>query len=76
MVQSQKQAQHVTGVSNVAYDLMAVLYNTLEGVAALEEYKLDAEEQGDNEAGALFEELQQHQNQMVDRLYRMLAQRL
>ena len=36
-------SEQVTGVSNDAYDLMVELTNKLEGVAAMEEYKFDAD---------------------------------
>jgi hypothetical protein len=35
--QVKRQRERVTGVSNVAYDLMVVLTNKLQGIAATEE---------------------------------------
>ena len=73
---SKSQTEHVSGVSNVAYDVMALLYNKLEAVAAIEEYKLDADDAGDQEFSALLDQLEQQDSQYVDRLRRLLVQRL
>lgn len=61
-------SERVTGVSNVAYDLMVVLTNKLEGVAALEEYKLDADTANDPEVRAAFERIEQRERQSIDEL--------
>ena len=53
----------MTGVSNVAYDLMVVLTNKLEGVAAMEEYKLDADAANDAAVRAAFERIEQRERQ-------------
>lgn len=74
--QTQRQSEQVTGVSNVAYDLMAVLYNKLEGVAAMEEYKLDAEDSGDQEAWNLFDQIEKQEAQHIEQLRKLLVQRL
>ncbi|HET9015915.1 MAG TPA: hypothetical protein VFN57_09980 [Thermomicrobiaceae bacterium] len=74
--QTEQQTEHVSGVSNVAYDVMALLYNKLEAVAAIEEYKLDADDAGDQEFSALLDQLEQQDSQYVDRLRRLLVQRL
>lgn len=42
-----RQSEQVTGVSNFAYDLMSVLENTLEGIAALKMYREHARNAGD-----------------------------
>lgn len=55
-VDAKRQTEEKTGVSNVTYDLLTVLQNKLTGVAAIEEYKIDAKDHGDNEAMQLFEE--------------------
>lgn len=74
--QTKQQSEQVTGVSNVAYDVMSVLQNTLEAVAALQIYKQDAESAGDQEARDLFEQLEQRLTGDVDTLRGMLVQRL
>ncbi len=69
-------AERVSGVSNIAYDLMSVLQNTLEGISAIEVYRQDALEVGDDEAGQLLSEIQQRLIGDVDRLKSMLLERL
>lgn len=74
--QSGKQSEQATGVSNVAYDVMALLYNKLEGIAAIEDYKMDADDDGDQEFSSLLDEIEQQDSQFVERLRKLLVQRL
>ncbi len=76
MEQAKRAADRVSGVPNVTYDLLAVLYNVLEGVAAVEGYKQDAAAAGDGEAAAFFEAWQGTAQGQVDQLRGLLAQRL
>ena len=76
MEQAKRGAERVSGVSNVAYDLVALLENKLTGIAALEEYKQDAQQAGDQEVQQLLDQLQQRQREDVDRLKRLVVQRL
>jgi len=46
------------GISNLEYDLVTTLSNLLEGQEVLEEYTADAEEAGDQEAAAIFRDIQ------------------
>lgn len=71
-----RESQQISGVSNVAYDLMAVLTSKLEGIAAMEEYRQDAQDAGDQEAEQLFEQLQQNEAQAVTQLKQMVQSRL
>ena len=73
---SKKQSEQLTGVSNIAYDLMIVLSNKLEGIAAMEEYRQDAQEAGDTDCGSLFDRLQQQDRQAVDELRTHLLKHL
>uniref|UniRef100_A0A7C2WC44 Uncharacterized protein n=1 Tax=Thermorudis sp. TaxID=1969470 RepID=A0A7C2WC44_9BACT len=74
--QAKRRSELISGVSNVAYDLLALLYNQLEEIAAIEEYKLDAEDAGDQEVLALFDQIQQRAREDVDMLRSALSQRL
>lgn len=76
MEEAKRHAEQVSGVSNVAYDLMVTLTNKLEGIAAIEEYKLDADEAGDGEVRNLFDWLQQRMREDVDQLRELLIPRL
>jgi hypothetical protein len=70
---AKRRSERVTGVSNVAYDLMTVLTNKLEGVAAMEEYKLDAEAANDAEVRAAFERIEQRDCQDIEELRGLLV---
>lgn len=74
--QAKRRSEIISGVSNVAYDLLALLYNQLEEIAAIEEYKIDAEDAGDQEMLALLDQLQQRARDDVDLLRSALSQRL
>jgi hypothetical protein len=68
--------EKVTGVPNVVYDVLAVLTETLEGVAPLEVYKLDAPDADDQQALELFEGIQQQQKEQINNLKAFIKQRL
>jgi hypothetical protein len=69
-------SERVTGVSNVAYDLMVVLTNKLEGVAAMEEYKLDADAAQEPEVRAAFERIEQRERDSIEELRGLLISHL
>lgn len=66
----------ITGVSNVAYDVMVMLSNHLEGVAALQEYKFDAEEAQDTEVMIVFDRIEQRYQDGIAELRTLLKSRL
>ena len=71
-----RNAQAVTGVPNVTFDLVAVLHNKLEAIAAYEAYKRDAEEAGHRQAAAFFDQCQQADRTAARHLRELLAQDL
>ena len=73
---AKRRSERVTGVSNVAYDLMTVLSNKLEGVAAIEEYKLDADAANDADVRAAFERIEQRERESIDELRGLLVSHL
>ncbi len=72
--QAKKQSEQTSGVSNVGYNLLTLLHNKLEGIAALEAYKADA--QGNQEISSMLDELQQTAVQEVARLKPLVMQEL
>jgi hypothetical protein len=76
MEQAKRGAEHVSGVPNVTYDLISVLHSRLEGIAALEQYRQDADDAGDGEVSTFFAECQQRARSDVERLRGMLATRI
>jgi hypothetical protein len=75
-VDEKRQAEDVSGISNVTYDLLATLTAKLEGIAAMEEYIDDAKDEGADDVRALFEELQQRDTQDVNRLRELVKRYL
>jgi hypothetical protein len=75
-VEAKRDASAITGVSNIAYDLMVVLTNKLEAIAAIEEYKIDAAEAGDAEAQAMLERIEQSERDAIDQLRALVVSRL
>ncbi len=71
-----QQSEGLTGISNIAYDLMVVLSNKLEGIAAIEEYRQDAVETGDSDCAALFERIQRQDRESIDELRSHLVRHL
>lgn len=71
-----RNAERISGVPNVSFDLTAVLHNKLEAIAAYEVYKQDAREVGHRQAEAFFDQCQQFDRTAVQQLREMLAQDL
>jgi LmbE family N-acetylglucosaminyl deacetylase len=69
-------AERISGVPNVTFDLTAVLHNKLEAIAAYEVYKQDAREVGHHQAEAFFDQCQQVDRTAVQQLREMLVQNL
>ncbi len=69
-------SDRVSGVSNVAYDLMVVLSNHLEGIAAIQEYQLDAGDAGDADVTSAFDRIQHRYQESIDELRTLLPSRL
>lgn len=74
--QAKRQSEQISGVPNVTYDLLVMFTNKLEGIAALEEYKMDARDAGDHEVEELFGQLEQRAREDVQRIKAFLIQRL
>jgi len=74
--QAKRHVEQITGVSNVAYDLMVVLTNKLQGIAAMEEYKADADAASDKEARAFLDKIEHRDQQDVEELREFVCNRL
>ena len=76
MVDAKRSAGHVTGMSNVTFDLLTILENKLQGIAAMEEYKIDCRDEGDTMALELIERLQRIASEDVSQLRDLLRERI
>jgi hypothetical protein len=74
MATTKQRTHQATGVENVTYDLMTVMTNKLQGIAAIEQYMQDA--QGDQEAMQCFQHIEQREREDIDKLRGLVAQRL
>ncbi len=63
-----------TGTNNATYNLVSVLYHSLQGADLYEKYASDAS--GDQDLAAFFREVQQQEKQRADRAKKLLSQRL
>lgn len=73
MEQAKRRCAETSGISNVAYDALALLTNKLQGIAAIEEYKLDAREAGDKQFLDLLADLERRACEDVARLQGLVA---
>ncbi len=74
MANTKQRSESATGVKNVTYDVMTVLTNKLQGIAAMEQYRQDA--QGDPDVVNVLEKIEQREREDVDKLRDLVAQRL
>ena len=69
----QGQSSQATGTSNVTYNIVSVLYHSLQGAENCQTYLKDAE---DGELRSFFEEALNQQRQLGDRAKQLLSQHL
>ncbi len=74
MTTAQKQAN--TGTSNEQYNLVSVLYHSLEGAATYEQYIQDAQQAGDNDLANFFQEVKDTNSRLAQRAKELLGQRM
>ena len=68
-----EQAERVSGISNLTYDLIGMLHEKLEALTVYEVYQQDAESAGHTQAAALIEHCRQIDLEIVQKLRVMLA---
>lgn len=69
-------AEQHTGVRDEHYDLVSVLYHTLQEADTIERYIHDARDRGDNDLATFFEQVQQEDRDRADRGKRLLSERI
>ena len=69
-------ATETTGTRDVTYNLISVVYHALQGAETYQMYEQDAQQEGDQEAAALFHEAHQSSRQFADRAKALLGQRM
>ena len=76
MEQTKRGAERISGIPNVTYDLIAVLHNKLDAIAAMEIYKQDARDAGIREAESFFDQCQRDDRAAVEQLRGLLSSQL
>jgi rubrerythrin len=71
-----QKAERMTGTQDVHYNLVSVLYHTLQGAETAVQYISDAEESGDEELARFFREVQEEDRRRAERAKTLLGQRL
>lgn len=69
-------AERVTGARDEHYDLISVLYHTMQEAETLQTYIDDARSAGDNDLAGFFEEVQQQDRQRTERAKQLLGRKL
>jgi hypothetical protein len=70
------QGEQMTGTKDVHYNLISVLYHTLQGAETCMQYLADAEQAGDQELVQFLREVQQEDQRRANRAKMLLQQRL
>lgn len=68
--------EQTSGTPDITYDLVSVLYHSLQGAELYEEFADDAEEAGDQDLAQFFREIQQEEQRRAKRAKQLLARRL
>jgi hypothetical protein len=69
-------SDHVTGTRNEQFDLISILYHSLEGALTYETYCEDAERSNDMELRQFFQEVKEQNHKCAERAKELLASRL
>ncbi|AFY47569.1 hypothetical protein Nos7524_1697 [Nostoc sp. PCC 7524] len=65
-----------TGTRNEHFDLISVMYHSLEGAAVYEQYIQDANASGDRDLANFFQEVKDTNCKLADRAKELFAQRI
>lgn len=68
--------QSRTGTRDITYDLVSIIYHSLQGAEVYSKYLEDAAQAKDNELGAFFREVQEEERERADRAMALLKKRL
>ena len=67
--------QSKTGTSYVYYNLVSIMYHTLNAAQTYDTYISDAEQSGDNDLAQFFRAVQQEDQRRAERAKQLLVQR-
>lgn len=75
MVQQAKRAAE-TGVANEHYNLVSIMYHSLQSAAVCEVYSQDAEQSGDQELTSFFQQVKEQACHQAEQAKRLMAKRM
>ncbi|MBE9169770.1 hypothetical protein IQ238_20325 [Pleurocapsales cyanobacterium LEGE 06147] len=75
MVQQMKRDSS-TGTANEQYDLISIIYHSLQSAAVCEMYIQDAEQSGDRELTEFFQQVKERSCQQAEQAKQLMAQRM
>jgi rubrerythrin len=65
-----------TGMTDVTYNLVSILYHALQGAETYDQYISDAEQKNDKDLAQFFRDTKEENQRRADRAKQLLAQRL
>ena len=68
--------REATGTGDATYDLVSVLYHSLQGAETYEFFENDAQEAGDQELADFFRQVREEERSRADRAKALLTRRL
>ncbi|MGZ3581548.1 MAG: hypothetical protein ACXWP6_02255, partial [Ktedonobacterales bacterium] len=73
---SASMGQSPTGMSNETYDLVSILYHSLESSSTSDRYIQDAQQAGDNDLARFFQQCQQQDRQRAQQAQQLLNRKM
>jgi hypothetical protein len=70
------QHRETTGTENKTYNLVSVLYHALKGAVITQQYKEDAEREGDRELAQFFQRDIEQKRSLAEEVKRLLKSRI
>ena len=74
MVQQRKNSE--TGTANEHYNLISVIYHSLQSATACDTYIQDADSSGDRELSQFFQQVKEQNTQQAEQAKKMMTQRM
>jgi hypothetical protein len=68
--------QQRTNTNNLYYDMVSVLYHSLEAGQTYATYIQDAQKAGDQQLAQFFQQIQQQQSMWANQMQQMISQRM
>jgi hypothetical protein len=67
---------HDTGVANEQYNLVSIMYHSLQSAAVCEVYSQDAQQSGDQELMDFFKQVKDQSSRQAEQAQKLMAKRM